>query len=173
VALVSTRRRIDWAAARTVFVSDPTRSFAKVARRFGVSDVAVRNHAKREGWEDAARKFDRDVEDRALRAAVKTRDRHVLDATRARDLAFDLAIEGMVAKTLDVKLADLPAIGKYVELLTGEATDRVELGEVREFVSVLFVRVLPLIEPARRGELVALLHELEGELPGARGAIEA
>ena len=39
---MSTRRRIDWIAAKAVFVQDPERSFGKVARQFGVSDTAVR-----------------------------------------------------------------------------------------------------------------------------------
>ena len=103
-----------------------------------------------------------------MRAAVKSRDRHVLDALRVRDLAFERTIEELVSRTLEVKLSDLPAIGRYAELLTGEATDRVvDVREVRELVSLLVVRVAQLIEPSRRGELVQLVREIEGQLPGS------
>ena len=161
---MSTRRRIDWQAAKAVFVGDPTRSFAKVARQFGVSEAAVRKHAKAEAWEDAAHGFDAEAEQRAMRAQVKTRDRHFLEAARVRDEAFAITLKRLLDESLEVKLSDLPAIGKYVELLSGEATDRVEVSEVREFIGLLLVRVSSLVEPARRGELVALIREIEGEL---------
>jgi hypothetical protein len=166
---MSSRRRIDWIAAKASFVGDPTRSFGKVARRFGVSDTAVRKRAKADTWEADAQKFDREAEHRALKAQVKTRDEHITQATLLRDVTFENAHRKAIEGTLDVKLSDLATFGKYVELLTGEATDRVELGEVREFVSVLFVRVSQLIEPAKRPAYLQLIHELEGQLPRGGG----
>lgn len=166
---MSTRRRIDWVAAKAAFIGDPTRSFSKVARQFKVSVPAVRKHSKAEGWEEAARRFDSEAEERAMRAQVKTRDRHVLDALRVRDLSFQQAVDRLTEGTLDVKLADLPPIGKYVELLTGEATDRTDIPqqEVREFFALFVHEVTPLIEQGRRGELLAILGRLQGQIaPG-------
>ena len=158
------QKRIDWTAAMTAYVTDPKRSFQKVARAFGVSNVSVGKHARAEGWAEAAQKFDAETAERALKAAGLSRDQHVARAVRVRDEAFDLALEKLLDRSLEVKLSDLPAIGKYVELLSGEATDRVEVSEVREFIGLLLVRVSGLVEPARRGELVALIREIEGEL---------
>ena len=161
---MSTRRRIDWQAAKAIFVGDPTRSFTKVARQFSVSVQAVRKHAKAEGWEEQAARFDAEAEERNLRAQVKSRDQHYLAAARVRDEAFAQTLSRLLDESLEVRLGDLPAIGKYVELLSGEATDRVEVSEVREFIGLLLVRVSGLVEPGRRGELVELVREIEGEL---------
>ena len=157
-------KRIDWSTAKAAYVGDPTRSYGKIARSFGVSEAAVRQHSKREGWIEAAEKFDAETLERAMRAQVKSRDRHFLEAARVRDEAFALTLEKLLDRSLEVKLSDLPAIGKYVELLSGEATDRVEVSEVREFIGLLLVRVSSLVEPGRRGELVELIREIEGEL---------
>jgi hypothetical protein len=163
---VSTRTKIDWAAAKTAFVSDPQRSFLRVSRQFSVSTVSVRKHAKRDGWEAAARKFDEEAAARALKAAVKTRDEHIAVALQVRDEVFQAALEAVLAKTLKPAISDLPAIGKYAELLTGEATERTDWrGEMREFASVLFVRLAGLIEPARRPEYLAIVKEVQGQLP--------
>ena len=156
--------RIDWGAAKAAYVADPKRSFETVARQFRVSGVSVRKHAHREGWITAAEKFDAETVERALKAAGLTRDQHITRAVLVRDEAFAIGLERLLDRTLDVKLADLPAIGKYVELLSGEATDRVELGEVREFVGILLVRVSALVDPSRRGELVELMREIEAEM---------
>lgn len=166
---MSTRHRIDWAAAKVVFVSDPRRSFLKISRQFSVSTVSVRKHAKREGWEAEAARFDRDTAERALAAQVKTRDEHITRALRVRDQAFANALDALLDRSLEVKLSDLPAIGRYAELLTGEATDRVEIREVREFV-VAFIRYTGSFVPKeRREEFLAGAAELMSGLERGEG----
>lgn len=102
----------------------------------------MRQHSNREGWREEAAEFDRQAEKRALAAAVKSRDEHFLEAAQARDEAFATVRKGMRDGTLDVRLAELPAIGKYVELLGGQATNRIDHGQLEQVFAVV-LRFIP------------------------------
>ncbi len=131
------RRRIDWIAAKLAFVSDPTRSFPKVAREFGVSDTAVRKHGNAEGWEAEAIAFDKRMASRALAKVEKTREQRIAAYLRAVDLGLQKVIDDLVSGNGDAKLSDLPGLMKIAELLTGQATDRVDAGQVQQVLAVV------------------------------------
>jgi len=164
---VSTRRRIDWIAAKATFIGDPTRSFSKVARRFSVSVPAVRKHAKADNWEAEALKFDRDASERALRAQAKTRDEHITRAMLVRDKSFERMIADLDSDGSDVRVsvADLAAIGKYVELLLGEATERPDYGpeDVQRILTIVLALGVKRLEPAR------FLEEFDRAVAGVLG----
>lgn len=44
--------KINWVHARTDYIADQTQSYASIAKKYGVSDVAVENHAKKEKWQE-------------------------------------------------------------------------------------------------------------------------
>ena len=51
--------KIDWREALGYYIAlGPTRTFVKVARRYGVSDVAVGKRARAESWDDVCRPVD-------------------------------------------------------------------------------------------------------------------
>jgi len=135
------RRRIDWTAAKISYVSDPTRSFGKIARQFGVSDTAVRKHANAEGWEPEAVEFDRRAEERALSAAALSRDEMTQRVLKLRDLTLERAI-AQLEEGDEVKLADVPNIVKLSELLLGEATERIDPVQVKQILAIV-LRLVP------------------------------
>jgi hypothetical protein len=139
----STRARIDWGAARAFFVAmDPPRTRAAVARRFGVSEAAVRTHATAEGWDELARQADERAAEKALAGAVKTREQRVAQTIRIQDKLLDFFETNLDAKAADATFTDLERMAKLVELLTGEATDRMSLAEVQGAL-VLVMRAGP------------------------------
>jgi hypothetical protein len=133
------RPRIDWGAAMAAFVAmDPPRTFAAVARQFGVSDVAVRKHAKDEGWEQAAADADSRAAAKALERAGKTREERTAQLLRIYDQAADrveLAIKvddkGHAVLDDDVVFAKFPELHRLYRLETEQATDHVALAEVQ------------------------------------------
>lgn len=128
-----TRRpgKIDWDAAFAYFASDATRSFGEVARKFGVSDTAVRNHAKPGDWlrrrAEMHAQAAANVEQRVMRKLEERQFDTVRVAERLREIA--LAPEAEI--DLDAALRMLPVYAKLEQLYAGEATDRVALGEVQ------------------------------------------
>lgn len=137
----STRARIDWAAARAFYVAlDHPRTFVAVARRFGVSDTAVRQHATAEGWAELAAGIDRQAGERALARAVKTREQRAEAILRLTDRLVDHFAddEQFVAKAAEASFLDVERMVKLTELLLGEATDRVATSEVQQaFVLIM------------------------------------
>jgi hypothetical protein len=134
---LSPRHRIDWVAAKIAFVSDPTRSFGKIARQFGVSDVAVGKHARAEGWQAEAEAFEKIAGERALARAHKTREERVAQALRIVDGLLDEFEATLPQKAEDAKASDLPGIVKLAELLAGEATERVDPGQVQQVLAIV------------------------------------
>src|SRR3712207_2352088 len=60
--------RINWLAAFAFYwkLGPEGRSFTAVSEEFGVSDTAVRKHAKAEQWDDKCKALDRETFSRAL-----------------------------------------------------------------------------------------------------------
>lgn len=133
------RTRVDWGLAKAFYVGlSPTeRSYARVGREFRVSSVTVRKHAHRDGWVEAAEKADGDAAAKALTGALKSRDERNAQFLRIVDLANQSALDKLTKNELDVRLADLPALGKHAELILGEATDRVSFAELQEALGVV------------------------------------
>jgi hypothetical protein len=154
--------RIDWGEARTFFFElGPTRTYSAVSKQFGVSDTAVGQHARKHGWKDAAFEYDRAVEETAASKSVRGRAARVAQSLRVVDKFLDRY--ETEADQLDLKVGDLPGIVKLAELLEGEATDRVSVGEVQGVIRTVFLVAGRFVPEDRRDEF---REELDGALAG-------
>lgn len=143
------RPKIDWGQAFILFAGDPTIGYADIADRFGVSDTAVRKHARpggdyAEGWEERRRQLvaiaNGRAEERVVRDLQRRRDDTVRVAELLRRRALLIDPDDQVAlEALDVELAIrmLPVYAKLEELYAGEATDRLDVSEVRTVLAVV------------------------------------
>lgn len=158
---MSRTSQIDWEEARRFFNAlGPTRTQSAVAEKFSVSETIVSRVARRDGWVERARALD-------ARAAAKADERFVADyATRAAkrvgeiDMLCSRLLEDVAAGKVEVKASDYAHLVKLEQLLTGGATDRVELREVREFVNRFVLAVVPFVPKDRRAAFLAALDEV-------------
>ena len=159
------RQRTDWAAALAYWLALPVheRTYSRVATHFRVSPHAVGNHARKHRWEDAAAEVDRQAAAEAVRKARRSRSARIEQALRLVDGTMDFFEEKLPEKAADARLSDLPALVKLAELLEGEATDRVDLGQVRA-VLVAVVQVAGRYVPAEARD--AFLGELDQAVGG-------
>jgi hypothetical protein len=138
------RPQIDWSAAKLCFIElGPVRSYTEVARQFGVSLTAVRNHAKAEDWPAAAQKADADAEAAVIAKGAKTREQRISDY---RALVDDV-MDSLKQRVDEAKVSDLPSLLKVLELLEGEPTERVSFDELQ---SALRLAMTIAVETARR-----------------------
>lgn len=171
------KTRIDWGAAKAFYIGLPPteRSFARVAREFPVSSKTVRKHAHDDGWIEAAADADRQANEAAIRKAVRSRSERVANSLRFVDDFLDVAKAKLKAGDLDVRASDVPPLVKLAELLEGEATDRIQVGEVRALIVQVTIAAgkwvtSPLPPEERRkgfmgelGELTSGLGDVSGE----------
>ncbi|MDQ5841653.1 MAG: phage terminase small subunit-related protein [Chloroflexota bacterium] len=167
--MTNPRNRIDWDKAEAFYLNlDPPRKIATVARQFGVSGNTVRKWAKRLGWDKKAVALDRKALDQATGQAVRSRAQRVAAALNFTDEFLDAAQAKLAQNKLDVRAGDVPALVKLAELLEGEATDRVQIGEVRVLVAQVVVVAGEFIAKEDRPAFMARLGELTaglGEAP--------
>lgn len=164
-AVTPPRTRINWGAARARYVAldRHERTYARIAAEFGVSDVSVRKWARREGWAALAASEDAKSANTHLRHAVKTRDARVAATLRIVDGVLDSFVDDLDARAREAKLADLPALVRLAELLEGEATDRVELGEVQLVIQAVMAAAGRFVPRELRDEF---LRELDAATAG-------
>lgn len=145
------RRRFDHDAALAAYVAlGPQRSFGKIARQFGVSDVTISKVARRDNWDAVAAKTDRDAATKALRAAVKSREDRNLEVLGFVDEYVQTAKKRLANSTLEVRAGDIPGLVKLAELLEGEATERVDVGQVQQVLVVVLNTALRFVPPSDR-----------------------
>lgn len=157
------RPRIDWIAARQLYLDlEGERTFAAVAKHFGVSDVAVGNRARREDWKRAAREYDERTADELAAKRVRTRAARVAQSLRIVDKLLD-RVEVDV-DVLDLKVSDFPALVKTAELLEGQATDRIALGEIQPVLRTYNAALLELARFAPDDIVEALMGRLDTSL---------
>lgn len=178
--MASRPKSTNWPAARAYFLALPTerRTFAEVARRFGVSDVRVSQIARRDGWVEEAQRTDERVERRAVTMLVRNRAERLARTLELYDRAGDLALELLpldaegrldVAKMREIPRVDqilekIPGLFRAAELAAGEATDRVALSELQP-VLVAFAKIAVVhAAPEQRGEVVRALEQASGGL---------
>ncbi len=149
--LRSGRRRFDYDAAFALYIDQGhSRSYAQVARHFGVSEGAVRRVGNREGWSERLAKLEAQVAVRLEREAVRSIEQrqrqNILVANKCRDTVLDPAVE------LDpsVALRVLPRLAHLEQLYAGEATNRVEVAEIRPLIDAYNDAVVALEELAAR-----------------------
>jgi hypothetical protein len=157
------RGRIDWGAAFQFYAElGPIRSFGKVSRRFGVSDVAVGLHARKNGWAERVQAIDAQVQKKVDALVVRDRAVRLADTIAVIDQARQEMLGKLQKGDADVKLSDLPALIKLELLIEGEATDRIETTEVQQVISNVFVIAGRFIPPADRAAFLAAIGELSG-----------
>ena len=162
------RPRIDWPAAYAYFESDSRNGFGDVARTFGVSDTAVRKHARpggdfAEGWE--AR---RDATLAEAAAAVRARNLRSIEERNVRTIEVaerlrDLVLDEDTKIDPNVAARALPRYVQFEQLHAGEATSRVEVGDVQAIVTAVFTVAGRFVPADRRGEFLA---EIDGAIGG-------
>lgn len=156
------RRGTNWAEARDFWLAlQPPRSFQTVADQYRVSRSRVRYVAVREGWEALAADVDARALENAKRRIVRSRADRVTKVLGIIDGLVDRYDDELAQ--LELKPADLDRVVKLGELLQGEATDRVEFGEVKDAFVRFGTRVLGWL-PKEFHE--RFLGELRDELGG-------
>lgn len=133
------RDRYDWAAALAYFIAlDPPRTRAAIARRFGMSEAAVRQRATREHWDDRAAEADRRAAAKAVEAATRTREARAAQTARILDRAQDIVEKRLTPdEEGDVHAVDEFVIRAWTQasrdyrLDIGEATDNVAIATVQ------------------------------------------
>lgn len=133
------RPTISRAAAKAYWLALPVekRTYRAVAARFGVTPARITQIAREDGWQDTLARIDREVVKRAERDALRTQLELVAEqrkiAARLQDRTHQL-FDDDTTLTLDQALRRLPAILRVDQLLSGEATDRVDRAEVTSVI---------------------------------------
>lgn len=161
------RTRIDWgvAKARYVALGSDERSYLRIAREFKVSEVTVRKWARRDGWVEAAAKADAESAAKELAKAQRTIEQRNARTVELTEKLRDLAIAKVGVGEVDPNVA-VRALPRYVQLeqlIAGEATARVELGDVQAIVTAVFTVAGRFVPADRRAEFLA---ELDGAVGG-------
>jgi hypothetical protein len=137
------RARIDWAAAFTAFAAlEPPRTYAAVAERYGVSEGAVRRHAKAERWNERVQALDTEAARRAEQKVVRSLEHRMADTIRVADRLRTVALHENSEIDPAVAVRSLPRYVHLELLHAGEATDRVEYAEVERALGGLVERAL-------------------------------
>ncbi len=159
------RNRIDWAEAFSFWSSMPPgiRSFGKVARRFGVSDVAVGKAAQRYKWAAKVAELDRKAQAVVEKRVVRERSVRVADTLELIDKARRLLLEKLYAGEVEVDIGDFTQLARLEALLEGEPTDRVEVAEVRRVIETVFVVAGGFVPAGLRGEFLRAMQAATGE----------
>lgn len=141
------KTRIDWGVALAAYVAagPEHRSYGAVAKEWRLSETTVRKHAAGgkcrccplAGWDAIAGEIDRKAASQALTKAAKTRTERAMQALRIADGYLDGIEANLEAKVAESKLSDMPAIVKLAELLEGEATERIDPGQVQQVLALV------------------------------------
>lgn len=139
--------RIDWEAARLAYLEQaPPRSFTAVARSFGVTQPAVARRARLDGWVAQAAEFDRTASRKAMRHVLRSATDRYADVVRLGDALVTKTLEQIDDGTMELKAGDAAPYIKLMLLLDGEATERVDIIQVRSAVMLLVHGTLPILE---------------------------
>jgi hypothetical protein len=160
------RPRIDWGEAYAYFASDATITFVDVAEKFGVSDTAVRKHAKPEKWDERRATLQAKAVARRENGMLPTLAEINAETLRAVQKARGhLLSDGADAP----KWSDLAPLAKLEQLILGQATDRVEVARVSALIVAFIPRVGRIVMSdspieVRAAEFQGELDWLESEL---------
>lgn len=136
--------RTDWGAALAFYVGlgPQKRSYRLVAEQFGVSETTAKKHGDGrckccKPWQEIAQAIDVEAARKALAGAARTREQRASQVLRLVDNILDGFEAELDAKIADAKVSDLPGIVKLAELLEGEATERVDPGQVQQVLALV------------------------------------
>lgn len=134
-----------------------------MSRELGVSETTVQKWAKRDGWVEAAEKADADSAARVMQAALKTIEQRNADTIKLTQALRDRAINQLEDVDVNVAVRALPRYLAIEQLLAGEATARVEVGDVQAIITAVFTVAGRFVPAERRGEF---MEELDGAVGG-------
>jgi hypothetical protein len=165
---------VDWDAAFLFFANLPRglRSYRKVSAKFHVSRASVRKAADRYGWGERMREIDAKADVEVAARIVRERSVRVADTIDLIDLARQQLLERLRMGEAHVDPTDLVALVKLENLLEGEATDRVDIGEANQAILLIARAAAELIPRERQSEFMerldAIAIELDARLPAGQ-----
>jgi hypothetical protein len=171
----SRSKRLDAPAAQARYIAlgPAMRSYAIVAREFGVSETTVRKWARRQGWLQAAVAADEATARKLADEAVHDLEAQARRAARVHSLAGRRVEEELDKGDVDFgdALRAYTETDRLLRLFRGEATERIGISpaDVAQLSSgyVEIIRVVASIDgPAEERKVVALrmLDELQPAL---------
>jgi hypothetical protein len=111
----------------------PGRSYEKVAANYSVDKRSVTNLAKREGWADKLKEFERDAREKAeekVRESTNAMNvRHLKTVQMVQKKALDALRTLPLATGMDAVRALILAVDKE-RLIRGEPSERLDIAEV-------------------------------------------
>lgn len=102
--------KIDWTQAKKDYIGDERMSYRAIARKYGVSKVAVANRATREGWP----KLRQNLNDRAIEKFEDRKTERVAEVTEEHAADYRL-VQELVETHLEKMKADQEA-GREVDV---------------------------------------------------------
>lgn len=165
-----TRPKIDWAAARSAYARDPTASFASIGRAFGVSDTAVRNHARspEEDWDAYRADVQAAAAAKRREADIRALEKREADTIRVADRLRDLLLEGDLGDvTPKVAARVLPQYAKIERLIAGESTENVSQGDLQAVFRELAAELMAVFGEERAEELAGVLQRVAARVAAA------
>lgn len=160
------KTRADWGAAKARYVAlgPELRSLARIAREYGVTETTVQKWARRDGWYEAAADADAKAAAKAAAAAVKSIEERNIRTIKVAEKLRDLVLDERAELDANVAARALPRYVQLEQLIAGEATARVEVGDVQAIVTAVF-------QVAGRFVPAASREEFLGELDAAVGGL--
>lgn len=161
------QKRTDWPSALEHYLAAAgARTYAGVARAFGVSEARVRVIAKRDGWEEQARAHDERMRlerERNRIPSLVERDTDTIRLVMAARLRYANQLRDPNFRVTGTDLANLIKIERLIE---GEATDRVDVtGEIAQ-------KLIGMPEPLLRQVTAALLRGEDFDVEGTAEEVQ-
>jgi hypothetical protein len=155
------RNRIDWDAAFTYWASMPraVRSFGKVAKKFEVSDTAVRKAAERDRWLARVSEIDRKASVAVERRVIREHEVRIAETLEIIDGLRQQLRERAKAGDVVIDITDFVQLMKLEQLLEGDPTERIEMTEVRAVVLAVYRTAGAFVPKERRAEFLQRLDE--------------
>ena len=150
----------DWEDAFKQWVDmGPGRTLTTLAKRLGADKRTVQRHAAENDWEGRLARIEVEVRKQTDKILVRERSERVADTLRIIDAARTKFAGQLRISEFRLTGSDFVGLIKLEQLLEGEATSRIDVGEVQALLGVvleIFQRRMP------AGELPAAMGELDG-----------
>lgn len=154
------RFKIDWDQAFAYYASlGPTRTYAEVCRRFGVTRRTVEVHAQREKWQERAAAIEAEARQQAEASIVRDRAARVADTLRIIDASRIKFASHLKESSFRLTGSDFVGLIKLEQLIEGEPTDRVDFHEVQSMLGQVVTVALRHIPKSKRQ---AFVEEIRG-----------
>lgn len=122
---IVTKKKVDWAAARNFYITNPTVTYEQVAVQFDAPLKTVAWHGQKESWAllraELGAKVDTAIEGEVIKQAV---DRNEIHATGAKNL------QGLIQKKINIAYKKLLELEEKLE--SGETLSPYEKGIISD-----------------------------------------